>query len=103
MQNCKAKTPSEKRTYSKSLKFIKTEKEPTMTTTQVNTSQSERAGTFTQKVGSTLYEVNVFSGTASRESFEDKILRMMTNDLTKRSGYATMESLQTVRLPGGSV
>jgi hypothetical protein len=39
--------------------------------------QSERAGGFTHKVGSTAYTVNIFCGAPEAESFEDKILRMM--------------------------
>ncbi|GHV44174.1 hypothetical protein FACS189492_0070 [Clostridia bacterium] len=42
---------------------------------------------FTKRIGSTLYHVNVFGGAAKSESFEDKILRMMKNDLTGGANF----------------
>ena len=63
------------------------------------TSQCERQGGFTKKVGSTLYKVNVYYSKASREPLENKILRMIKNDLNFEPKSDTMASLQTGRLP----
>ena len=52
---------------------------------QTSKSQREninaRSDWFTQRIGSTVYEVHVHFDTVKTESFEDKILRMMRNDL----------------------
>jgi hypothetical protein len=60
---------------------------------------SERAGGFTHKVGSTAYTVNVFCGTPEAESFEDKILRMMKNELKAGAKCGKMTMPQADRLP----
>jgi hypothetical protein len=82
---------------------------------------SERAGGFTHKAGSTLYQVNVYFDTAGREPLEDKILRLIKidfefgadrtnfrnrenakntgNDLQNPESRGTMDLLQMGRLP----
>jgi hypothetical protein len=52
-----------------------------MTTNKANTSQSELAGTFTREVGSTLFKVNIYFDEAETERLEDKLIRLMKNDL----------------------
>jgi hypothetical protein len=60
---------------------------------------SERAGGFTHKVGSTAYTVNVFCGAPEAESFEDKILRMMKNELKGGAKCGKMAMPQADWLP----
>jgi hypothetical protein len=60
---------------------------------------SERAGGFTQKIGSTAYTVNVFYGTPKAEPFEDKILRMMKNELNAGAKCGKIALLRAERLP----
>jgi len=66
------------------------------------------AGQLTHKVGSTLYRVNVYFDTESRESLEDKIIRLVCGDLcfenpknglTNGENCGIMDMLQMDRLP----
>ena len=41
----------------------------------------ETAPTFTQKIGNTTYVVSVHFSETSKETFDDKIKRLMLNDL----------------------
>ena len=55
---------------------------------------------FCQRIGSTLYEVNVYFNEAAKESLEDKIFRLVSNESLKNGvRYSNMETLQTERLP----
>ena len=55
---------------------------------------------FCQRIGSTLYEVNVYFNDAAKESLEDKIFRLVSNESLKNGvRYSNMETLQTERLP----
>jgi hypothetical protein len=67
-----------------------------MATTAVN---KQYQGSFNKKVGSTRYKVNVYFGAANREPLDDKILRMMRNDLNFERKSDKIISLQTSRLP----
>jgi len=59
-----------------------------------------QSGRFTKRIGSTLYEVNVYFCEAGKESLEDKIFRLAENDPLKNGvRYSNMETLQTERLP----
>ena len=62
---------------------------------------------FTKRIGSTVYTINVYHSATSRETMQDKVLRLIRNDgantfLKNPDLCDNMESLQTVRLPGGS-
>ena len=46
---------------------------------KTNNAQSSR---FVQRIGSTVYTVNIYSKEGSKESLEDKMFRMMQSDLT---------------------
>ena len=62
-----------------------------------NNAQSSR---FYKRIGSTLYEVNVHFNEAAKETMEDKIFRLISNETLKKANkYANMEGLQTERLP----
>jgi hypothetical protein len=64
-----------------------------------NTTQS---GRFTKRIGSTLYDVRVFSCEEESEPLMDKFIRLATNDaLCKGSVYGNVEELRTGRLPEG--
>jgi hypothetical protein len=54
---------------------------------------------FCQRIGSTLYEVNVYFNPDSKETMDDKILRIMKNDLNFVPKNATMAMLQMGGLP----
>ena len=54
---------------------------------------------FTHKIGSTLFQVNVRFDDAGKESLEDKILRMMKNDLKTPAKYAIIGIPQADWLP----
>ena len=41
--------------------------------------------TFTQKIGTTNYEVNTYFSKTSKETFSDKIARLIKNDIEKVS------------------
>ena len=59
-----------------------------------------RSGRFSQRIGSTLYEVNVYFCEAGKESLEDKIVRLISNGGLKNGvKYSKIETLQTERLP----
>ena len=51
-------------------------------------------GFLQKKIGSTLCKVNVYFNNANHESLEEKILRLIKNDLNFTSENATMKSLQ---------
>ena len=52
-----------------------------------------------KKIGSTNYRVRARFSKTSKETMEDKILRIVQNDLYFRSESATMGLPQTGRLP----
>ena len=43
--------------------------------------QDETANTFTKKIGRTTYKVRVYFNPNSKESFNDKLLRIIKNDI----------------------
>jgi len=47
-----------------------------------------------RRIGSTLYRVNLHFNPDSKETLDDKVLRLLKNDLQSASENATMESLQ---------
>jgi len=60
--------------------------------------QANEQYTFAQRIGSTLYKVNVtYSGT-SRETIEDRILGLIKSRLTNPESCSIMNILQTGRL-----
>ena len=54
---------------------------------------------FTKRLGSTVYEVNVYFNQDAKEKMEDKILRLIKNDYDYSQNNGIMEVLQTERLP----
>ena len=58
-----------------------------------------RSGRFSQRIGSTVYEVFVRFDTAKEESLEDKILRMMKSDLKNGRLSGSVILPQADRLP----
>jgi len=51
------------------------------TETPCTVSTAEPAGTFTKRIGNTTYTVNVYSNPNSKETFNDKLLRIIKNDI----------------------
>ena len=54
---------------------------------------------FTKRLGSTVYEVNVYFNQDAKEGMEDKILRLIRNDLNYSQKNGTMAVSQMNRLP----
>jgi hypothetical protein len=51
-----------------------------------------------KRIGSTLYEVNCFFDPAATETAEEKLLRIIKNDLTSRQDRAILKIPQTSRV-----
>ena len=52
-----------------------------------------------RRIGSTLYRVRARFSETNKETLDDKILRLLKNDLNLPSSYVTMNTLQTGWLP----
>ena len=63
---------------------------------KINNAQSSR---FVQRIGSTIYTVNIFSKEDSKESLEDKMFRMMQSDLTNERFCGNIRVPQADALP----
>jgi len=53
---------------------------------------------MTKRIGSTIYEVHGYFNSTATETVEEKLLRIIKNDLTNRSNRATIKVPQTERL-----
>lgn len=58
--------------------------------------------TMRKRIGSTVYEVRVRFNPDAKETMDEKILRLVRNDLNKPLRDAKMALPQTSRLPGRS-
>ena len=54
---------------------------------------------FTKRLGSTVYEVNVYFNQDAKEGMEDKILRLIKNEYNYSQRNGIMELPQMNRLP----
>ena len=66
---------------------------------KLNNAQSSR---FVQRIGSTVYTVNIIPKEDSKETLEAKILRMMKSDLTNERFHDKIGMPQADWLPGRS-
>ena len=55
-----------------------------------------------RRIGSTLYRVRARFSETNKETLDDKILRLLKNDLNTAPGHGKMDLLQTGRLLEGS-
>ena len=55
--------------------------------------------TLTKRIGGAVYEVNCFFSPEAKESVEEKLWRMLKNDLTTAANCAILKVSQTARLP----
>ncbi|MCL2634983.1 MAG: transposon-encoded TnpW family protein [Oscillospiraceae bacterium] len=55
--------------------------------------------TIRKRIGSTIYEVRSYFNPAAKETVEEKLLRIIRNDLTNGVNRAIMKLSQTERLP----
>jgi hypothetical protein len=55
--------------------------------------------TIRKRIGSTIYEVNAYFNPEAKETIEEKLLRIIGNDLTFRQNRAILNMSQTVLLP----
>lgn len=69
--------------------------------TAATSREREQRNRFSERVGSTLYRVNVFFPDAETETLETKILRLVKNDLNSGPKRGRMGTLQTGWLPDG--
>ena len=56
-------------------------------------------GVLHKKIGSTFYKVNIYFENTNHETLEEKVLRLIKNDLNFTQKNATMEKLQAGWLP----
>lgn len=54
-----------------------------MQTTTLKKEQPRESGAFTKRIGSTIYRVSVHFSKTSRETMNDKILRLIKNEVRK--------------------
>ena len=54
-----------------------------------------------RRIGSTLYRTRAYFSESSQETVDDKILRLLKNDLNQEASHGTMNTLQIGRLPEG--
>ena len=52
-----------------------------------------------KRIGSTVYEIEVYVKKDTGETIEDKIMRLIRNDLNPASSHGKMDLPQTGRLP----
>ena len=52
-----------------------------------------------KRIGSTIYEVNAYFNPEAKETVEEKILRILKNELTAAANCAILNMSQTARLP----
>lgn len=57
------------------------------------------SGIFVKRIGSTIYKVSVHFNQNAKETMNDKVLRMVKNDLRILPENVTITSLQTEWLP----
>ena len=62
-----------------------------------------RSGWFTKRIGSTVYRISLYFPDEETETLENKILRLVKNDLLFESERGRMGMPQTGRLPGCSL
>jgi hypothetical protein len=78
--------------------FTEPKGEPTMKNESSNI-QSTRPIVTRKRIGSTTYEVNSYFNPAAKETLEQKILRILKNDLTSGLNRGIINMSQTVGLP----
>jgi len=54
--------------------------------------------TIRKRIGSTIYEVNTYFNPEAKETVEEKLLRIIKNDLTNGFNRAILNMSQTVRV-----
>jgi hypothetical protein len=54
-----------------------------------------------KRIGTTTFEVHAFFNPDATETLDEKIIKLIENDLTYQPQYDIMESPQTSRLSGG--
>jgi hypothetical protein len=64
-----------------------------------NTNSKTEPITMKKRIGSTIYEVNAYFNPEAKETVEEKLLRIIKNDLQFVSNRAIMKLSQTARLP----
>ena len=69
----------------------KQKKVTTATETPCTANAAEPAGTFTKRIGNTTYTVNVHFNPNSKETFSDKLLRIIKNDIASGKFSTTAE------------
>ena len=66
-----------------------------MNSTIKQTTEAPEQFVLRRRVGSTLYRVRAHFSKTSQETLDDKILRLLKNDLNQTPSHVTMDLLQT--------
>ena len=61
------------------------------------TCQHQSTGTIKKKIGNTVYRVSVHFSDTSKERIEDKILRMVSNDVSSLSNIVTNKAKNSLK------
>ena len=69
--------------------------------TVISMRHMQAAGAITRRIGSTTYRAKIYFDPNAKESLDDKILRLLKNDLNLGQSHATMGLSQTGRLREG--
>ncbi|MCL2034226.1 MAG: transposon-encoded TnpW family protein [Oscillospiraceae bacterium] len=64
-----------------------------------NSTQITEPFVLQRRIGSTTFRVNARFSETSKETLDDKILRLLKSDLNHTENHATIDLLQTGRLP----
>jgi len=73
------------------MQMPKQKKATTSTETPCTANAAEPVGTFTKRIGNTTYTVNVHFNPNSKETFSDKLLRIIKNDIASGKFTTTAE------------
>ena len=65
----------------------------------VNIQRVADTSRFTKRIGSTVYNVGIYFKQDAKETMEDKIFRLVKNELNCSQKNGIMVTLQTERLP----
>ncbi len=69
-----------------------------MTKTSKNPTTNPEPLVLVRRIGSTTYRARIFFNPDAKETLDDKVLRLLKNDLNRGAGHGTMNVPQTTRL-----
>jgi hypothetical protein len=69
-----------------------------VTANPIKQAAPREAFTLTRRIGSTTYRANIYFNPEAKETMDDKIMRLLRNDLNLTPGHGTMGLSQIGRL-----